>query len=142
MKIVDLNVLLYVVNESGAQHEAIHKWWRDAIDGDESIGLPWIVLLGFVRLSTNARVFPRPISHRKALEKIDAWLSLPIVHVPTEKENHWAVLSGLLREAGAAGNLANDAHLAALAMTRDALLVSCDNDFARFRGLRYLNPLK
>lgn len=142
MKIVDLNVLLYVVNESGAQHEAIHEWWLDAIDGDESIGLPWIVLLGFVRLSTNARVFPRPISHRKALEKIDAWLSLPIVHVPTEKDNHWAVLSGLLREAGAAGNLTSDAHLAALAMTRDALLVSCDNDFARFRGLRYLNPLK
>ena len=65
-----------------------------------------------------------------------------IVHVPTEKENHWAVLSGVLRDVGSAGNLTTDAHIAALALTRDALLVSCDNDFARFKGLRYLNPLK
>ena len=142
MKIVDLNVLLYVVNESAAQHDAILEWWLDAIDGDESIGLPWTVLLGFLRLSTNAAVFPKPISHRDALDKVDAWLSLPIVHVPTEKEDHWSVLSGLLQEAGVAGNLTTDAHLAALALTRDAVLVSCDNDFARFKGLRYLNPLK
>ena len=141
MKIVDLNVLLYVVNESAPQHETLLGWWLDAIDEDESIGLPWVVLLGFLRLSTNARVFPKPISNRKALDKVDAWLSLPIVHVPTEKENHWDVLSGLLRETGAAGNLTTDAHLATLAITRDALLVSCDNDFARFRGLRYRNPL-
>ncbi len=141
MKIVDLNVLLYVVNESSPQHRAVHDWWVDAVRGDESIGLPWVVLLGFLRLATSARVFPRPISHSKALDKIDAWLSLPIVHVPAEKDNHWAVLSGLLRETGTAGNLTTDAHLAAMAITRDALLVSCDNDFARFKGLRYLNPV-
>lgn len=142
MKIVDLNVMLYVVNESAAQHEAMHRWWLDAIADDETIGLPWVVLLGFLRLSTNPRVFPRPISQRQALEKVDAWLALPIVHVPTEKDDHWSVLGGLLREAGTAGNLTTDAHLAALAITRDALLVSCDNDFARFRDLRYLNPMR
>lgn len=141
MKIVDLNVLLYAVNESSAHHDAIHSWWLEAVNGDESIGIPWVVLLGFLRLSTNPRVFPKPLSHRGALEKVDKWLSLPTVHVPTEKENHWMALSGLLKEAGTAGNLTTDAHLAALALTRDALLVSCDHDFARFSGLRYLNPL-
>ena len=141
MKIVDPNVLLYTVNESAPQHETVFNWWNEALLGDESIGLPWVVLLGFLRLATSARVFPHPISHGTALQKIDDWLSLSIVHVPTEKDNHWSVLSGLLRENGVAGNLTTDAHLAAMAMTRDALLVSCDNDFARFRGLRYLNPL-
>ena len=130
MKIVDLNVLLYVVNERSAQHEVLHTWW-----------LPWVVLLGFLRLSTNANVFPRPVSHTTALKKIDAWLSLPVVTVPTEKENHWSILGTLLGDAGTAGNLTTDAHLAALAISRDALLVSCDNDFARFKDLRYLNPL-
>ncbi len=141
MKIVDLNVLLYVINESAPRHQAVHDWWIDALRGDESIGLPWVVLLGFLRLSTSARVFTQPISTEEALDKIEAWLSLPIVHVPAEKENHWAVMAGLLRETGTAGNLTTDAHLAAMAITRDALLVSCDNDFARFKGLRYLNPV-
>ena len=141
MKIVDLNVLLYAVNESAPQHQAVHDWWIDALRGDESIGLPWVVLLGFLRLTTSARVFTQPISTEEALDKIEAWLSLPIVHVPAEKENHWAVMSGLLQETGTAGNLTTDAHLAAMAITRDALLVSCDNDFARFKGLRYLNPV-
>lgn len=100
------------------------------------------VLLGFLRLSTHPSVFPRPLDHRTAIDKIDAWLSLPIVHVPTEKENHWHVLSGLLRDSGAAANLTTDAHMATLAMTRDALLVSCDTDFARFPDLRFVNPLK
>jgi toxin-antitoxin system PIN domain toxin len=142
MKIVDLNVLLYTVNESSAQHEAIYEWWLEAIEGDESIGLPWVVLLGFLRLSTNPRVFPRPLPYQAALEKIESWLSLPVVHVPKEKDDHWVVLAGLLQDAGTAGNLVTDAHLAALSITRDALLVSCDNDFARFSGLRYLNPLR
>ena len=141
VKIIDLNVLLYVVNNDAVQHEAVHEWWIDALRGDESIGLPWVVLLGFLRLSTNARVFPQPLSPHKAMERVDTWLSLPIVHTPVEKENHWSVLAGLLESAGVAGNLTTDAHLAALAITRDAQLVSCDNDFARFEGLRYRNPL-
>ena len=142
MKIVDLNVLLYVVNKRSPQHDAIHDWWLDAMRGDETIGIPWVVILGFLRLTTNPRVFPRPLDHRRAVEKIDAWLSLPIVHIPAEKDDHWPVLSGLLRDSGTAANLTTDAHIAALAITRDAVLVSCDHDFARFPELRYLNPLK
>lgn len=142
MKIVDLNVLLYAVNTSSTQHHVVHKWWLDAIHGDESIGLPWVVLLGFLRLSTNRRVFPNPLSDREALAKVEAWLALPVVDIPKEKDNHWATLAALLKEAGTAGNLTTDAHLAALALTRDALLVSCDNDFTRFRGLRHFNPLR
>ena len=141
MKIVDLNVLLYASNEDAPQHEVIRGWWQSALRGDESLGLPWVVLLGYLRLTTNPRVFPKPISHRQALDKIDAWQALPIVHVPTAKQDHWRVLSGLVQQAGAAGNLTTDAHLAALAITRDATIVSCDHDFARFSGLRYFNPL-
>jgi predicted nucleic acid-binding protein len=34
-----------------------------------------------------------------------------------------------------------DAHLAALAIEHDGVVHSCDNDFRRFPGLRFLNPL-
>ena len=57
-----------------------------------------------------------------------------------EKDEHWDVLRSLLDEAGMSANLTTDAHLAALAITHGAVLVSCDTDFARFRGLRWENP--
>jgi len=42
---------------------------------------------------------------------------------------------------GSAGNLTTDAQLAALAVEHQAELHSCDTDFARFPGLRWVNPL-
>jgi predicted nucleic acid-binding protein len=46
-----------------------------------------------------------------------------------------------LSEVGAAGNLTTDAHLATLAISHGAILISCDSDFARFKGLRWENPI-
>ena len=143
MKIVDLNILLYAINAEAAQHQSARQWWERAVnDGDEVIGLPWVVLLGFLRLSTNPRVFPRPLTPDAAAAKVDTWLALDNVRVVREKDEHWEVLKSLLATSGAAGNLTTDAHLAALALTHDAVLVSSDTDFARFRGLRLENALR
>lgn len=141
MKIVDLNVLLYAVNEDATQHEVVHHWWVNALNGDETIGLPWIVLLGFLRIATNEKVYPQPLPVDDALERLDRWLATAPAAIVTEKPEHWTVLRELLAKAGVAGNLTTDAHLATLAITHGASLVSCDTDFARFAGLRWENPL-
>jgi len=141
MKIVDLNVLLYAVNSDAAQHRIVRKWWEDAVNSGDSIGLPWVVLLGFLRLATSSRVFPRPLAPEAAAARLDAWLDRANILVVREKDDHWETLKALLRGIGTAGNLTTDAHLAALALTHDAVLVSCDHDFARFKGLRWESPL-
>ena len=141
MRIVDLNVLLYAVNSDAAQHAIVREWWEKAANDEETIGLAWVVLLGFLRLATNPRVFSRPLAPNAAAARIDAWLSLDNVRVVREKDDHWDTLKPLLGGAGAAGNLTTDAHLAALAISHDAVLVSCDADFARYKGLRWENPL-
>ena len=141
MRIVDLNVLLYAVNTDAAQHDVVHAWWETAMNDEDTVGLPWVVLLGFLRLATNPRIFPRPLAPDAAAEKVDRWLSRGNFQVVREKDEHWATLKSLLRGTGTAGNLTTDAHLAALALTHDAVLVSCDTDFARFKGLRWENPL-
>ena len=41
----------------------------------------------------------------------------------------------------ATGNVITDAHLAALAIEHGCELASCDADFAKFPGLRWINPL-
>jgi hypothetical protein len=47
----------------------------------------------------------------------------------------------LLSPLETAANLVSDAHLAALAIEHGAELNSCDNDFSRFSGLRWVSPL-
>ena len=142
MKLIDLNVLLYVINEDSVHHAPVLAWWEQALNGDEPLGLPWIVLLGFVRIATNPDIFPRPLDPEAAIGKINIWLSLDNTRLVQEKEEHWNILRALLSEAGTAGNLVTDAHLAALAISHGAELVSCDTDFARFKGLRWENPTR
>jgi uncharacterized protein len=141
MKLIDLNILLYVVNEDSAHHARVLAWWERSLNDDEPLGLPWVVLLGFLRIATNPDVFPRPLAPDAAAAKIGSWLSLDNTRLVQERDEHWNILRTLLSEAGTAGNLVTDAHLAALAISHGAELVSCDTDFARFRGLRWHNPL-
>lgn len=141
MKVIDVNVLLYAVNQDGEPpHAEVRRWWQAALNGDESIGLPWIVLSGFLRIATNPRVYPEPLTADQALGEVESWLSVEVATTVSEKPDHWPVFRSLLAGTGTAGNLVTDAHLAALAITHDATLVSCDNDFARFNGLRWEDP--
>ena len=142
MRIVDPNILRYVVNSDAAQHERAREWWENAVNDEDIIGLAWVVLLGFLRLSTNPRVFPRPLAPELAAATPEAWLSRDNVRVVREKDEHWETLKPLIGGTGTAGNLTTDAHLAALALSHDAALVSSDTDFARFKGLRWENPLR
>lgn len=136
MKLVDLNVILYAVNRDTPLHQASRAWWEGALNGDETVGLPWVVLLGFLRIATHPSIFARPLSPEAAARHVTAWLAREQVHLVREKDDHWQVLSNLLKKSGTAGNLTTDAHLATLAITHDATLVSYDTDFARFPGLR------
>lgn len=141
MKVVDLNLLLYAVNRDSKHHARSRTYVAALLTGEETVGLPWVVITGFIRLSTNARLFPRALSVAQALATLDSWLSQPPVVSLSPGDNHWHVLKDLLSEAGSAGNLTTDAHLAALAIENGAELVSTDSDFARFRRLRHINPI-
>jgi toxin-antitoxin system PIN domain toxin len=140
MKLVDLNILLYALNRDMPRHETVRSWWEATLSGDEPIGLAWMVLLGFLRLATNPHVFSSPLTSSQAIERVDAWLTHPNTRVVHETEEHWHILKSLLDQTGTAGNLTTDAHLAALAMSLGATLVSCDTDFGRFPHLRWENP--
>lgn len=141
MKIVDLNLLLYAVNSDSSRHAAARAWLENLFAEEETIGLPWAVILGFLRIATNPRALANAIDAPAALARVDEWLALENVRLVREKDDHWETLQGLIAAAGTAGNLTTDAHLAALAISHDAVLCSSDLDFGRFKGLRWENPL-
>jgi hypothetical protein len=141
VKLPDVNLLVYAADETAALHEPARKWVEATLSGSETVALAWLVLIGFVRLVTNPRVFRDPWRVEKARGVVDGWLAQPTVTVVDPTYRHTAVLRDLLTPLGSAGNLTSDAHIAALAIEHGATLCSCDNDFARFSGLRWVDPL-
>jgi len=141
VKLLDLNILLYGVNRDSPRHAAAKAWLDGAFAGDEAIAIPWVVLLGFLRLTTSPHIMARPLSVEQAIGVVDGWLALPGVLAVQPGDEHWATMRALLGGSGTAGNLTTDAHLAALAIEHGCELCSTDVDFARFPGLRWNNPL-
>lgn len=141
MILIDANVLVYAHVSSFPQHGRARDWLDDQLNGTRPVGLPWASLIAFLRLVTNPRIFDRPESIADAWRQILAWLDCQTVWIPQPTDRHRDLLGELLDVSGIHANLVPDAHLAALAMEHGLLLCSTDSDFARFPGLRWLNPL-
>lgn len=141
MKLIDLNLLLYAADETSVRHQAALGWVERAMSETETVALPWAVVLGFIRLTTNRRLMADPFKPEEALDVVEGWLARPNVVVVHPTDRHVGVLRDLLVPVGTGGNITTDAHLAALAIEHGAELCSADADFARFPGLRWHNPL-
>ncbi len=141
MILVDANLLIYAVNKDLPQHKQARAWWEEALSGTGDVRLPWVSLMAFLRICTNPRVFESPLSPEQATGFIDEWLARPNVSMITPGSGHWAILKSLIRQAGTAGNLTTDAHIAALALEHGCTICSADNDFKRFTGVAHINPL-
>ena len=141
MKLPDANILLCASDETSPQHTRAVRWLEEALTGTEPVGFTWLVLLAFLRISTHARIYAVPLHPDEAFERIEGWLAQPCALVLEPTDRHLAILRGLLEPLGIGGNLTSDAHLAALAIEYGGEVCSADTDFARFRGLRWTNPL-
>jgi toxin-antitoxin system PIN domain toxin len=141
MIVPDANLLIYAVNKSAPLHRQAKSWLEEVLSDAETIGLPWNVVLAFLRITTRQGPLRHPLSLAQAFNIVDAWLEQPAVNVIHPGPRHARLLRDLLEPLGTGGNLTSDAHLAAMAIEYGAELYSSDSDFARFAGLRWRNPL-
>lgn len=141
---VDVNVVVSATDKGNFHHGVAREWLAAAFDRREMIGFSWMVVTGFLRLSTRASVFDRPLTVQQASEQMDEWLERPSARLVPELEDHWPRLRQLLANTGQGGNLVMDAHLAALALSHRAAVASFDRDFSRFPGVHWidLNPAR
>lgn len=140
MLLVDVNVLLYAIDTESPHHRSAHRWLTAALNTPGSVGLTWTVLIAFVRLATNPRVWPSPLTPAEALDHVELLVDAPGATLLEPTGRHASILRGLLTESGTAGNLATDAHLAAIAVEHGVGVCSFDTDFDRFRGVRRTEP--
>lgn len=141
MIVPDVNMLVYAYNSSSVHHDAATEWWKRCMTGNEAIGLPTVVLFGFVRICTNPRIFQSPLTVEEASGRVESWLARTQVRLIEPSAHHVGDVLALLRETGTAGNLTTDAQIAVLARQENAVLHSNDTDFLRFPGIRWHNPL-
>ncbi|MBA3297262.1 MAG: type II toxin-antitoxin system VapC family toxin [Acidobacteria bacterium] len=141
MILVDANVLIYAIDADSPHHRPARRWLERELSGTTPVGLVWIVILAFLRLTTREGILKKPLSPERAMAFVDEWLAQPYVSAVGPGDGHWTILRKLLRDAGTAGNLTSDAHVAAVALELGATICSTDADFGRFPGIERISPL-
>ena len=129
MILVDVNLLIYSVNQDAPNNHQAKSWL-------EAARAPRVSPADY-----RTGLFQTPLSVDAAFDVVDAWLEQPSVTVPEPTARHLQTIRDLISPLGTGGNLTSDAHLAALAIEHGAELCLTDNDFGRFSRLRWRNPL-
>ena len=132
MIVPDVNLLLYAYNADVPQHAVARAWLEELFANPEEIGLPWMILWAFARISTNVRAGERPLQADVAFRIVSQMVSHP--HI-------LEILETMVVKGHAIGSDWSDAVLAALVVESGATLASNDADFSRFPGLKWFNPL-
>src|SRR5690606_12708229 len=88
----DINILLYAYNGSDHRHGLAKKWLADLLSGEETIGFSSETINGFIRIATNPKAFPFPLSLNDAFDIVKVWLSAPNVLILIPTEDHLSVL--------------------------------------------------
>jgi toxin-antitoxin system PIN domain toxin len=137
----DINLLVFSYNEAAPRHDDARAWWEGLMRGRERVGVPWAVVVGFVRLVTHVAVLEQPLAPTDAIARVRRWFTREHVLTLDPGPRHLTILEQLFEATGVGGNLTTDTHLAALAIEHQCELHSSDADFARFPGLRWHDPL-
>jgi toxin-antitoxin system PIN domain toxin len=137
----DVNVLVYAHRADAPGHAAYRTWLENEINSDAAFGLSDLVLSGFVRVVTHARVFKSPSKLSDALRFANQLREQPNCVTVSTGEHHWEIFLRLCAGGAAKGNLVADAYLAAIAIENGCEWITTDRDFGRFRGLKWRHPL-
>jgi hypothetical protein len=140
--LLDANILLYAVHQRAEQHERAASWLTEQLNGASRVGFPWQSISAFLRVATHPRAFERPLEPATAWQRVTDWLAAPVAWLPQPGTQYRRIFGELIGMHGVRGNVIPDVALAALAIEHGVMLASTDTDFARFRGLRWQNPLR
>lgn len=140
MLCLDVNVLIYAHRTATEGHEHVRSRLERRLNGTEPVGVPDVVLSGFVRIATNPKMSGSPSSAADAWSFVDALLASRAGVVLTAGSAHFSAFRRLSSEIGATGDDVPDAFIAAYAIEQNATLVSNDRGFRRFDGLNLLLP--
>ena len=113
MIVPDINLLLYAYNDGSPFYSVARSWWEDLVNGPERIGVPWVVVLGFVRLIINPSAIEFPMSPLEAVDNVRSWFEYPHIVPLNPGPDHLIYFQRNMEVSGIGRNLA-PTHIAAL----------------------------
>ena len=138
---IDTNILVYARRTEAPHHVHARRLLQSLAESDRPWAIPWPCVYEFIRVVTHPRVFDPPSDLEQVLDDLSALFESPSLTLLGEGTRHASHLERQVRAGRASGNLAHDAHIAALAMDDGVQeLWTCDKDFNRFPGLRLRDP--
>ncbi|MGE0601068.1 MAG: TA system VapC family ribonuclease toxin [Dehalococcoidia bacterium] len=140
MLVPDVNVLLNAENLASTDHVAAREWIETAGNGRVTVGIPDMVLFGFVRITTNPGMRANAQSPTAAFEVCRAIRAMPAYERLVEGPGHWEIFRELGLNSGLRAGGLTDAYLAAFAIENDATFVTFDRGFSKFPGLKVAVP--
>lgn len=141
MIVPDANLLIYAYDSRSDLQPAAGRWMRQTLSGSEPVGLTWLSIGAFLRITTNLSLGRSALPISAAIEIVEQWLARRIVRLVVPGEGHWALLKQMLTAGRVQGPVVTDAQIASLTIEHGGVLHTTDRDFARFPGLRWVNPL-
>lgn len=143
MRALDTNVLVYAAVAGTEHHGRARRVLAEHAGGSRPWALPWPCAYEFLRVVTHPAIFDSPMPMARAASDLERILDSPSLSVLSESERHPAIMSEVLEESGAAGNLVHDAHIAALCLEHGVReIVTGDTDFRRFPALDVVDPFE
>jgi len=134
-------LLIYCYDPVSPFHAQARLWFERIVSSDEPIGIPIFSVYAFLRYVTHPKRLMRPLRFADAAKIVDLWIGLPNVSLLYPGERHWSYLQEVCNPLRIGGAQITDGTIAALAIEYGAVVHTNDRDFARFPGLRWLNPL-
>lgn len=140
---LDTNILVYAHRSETTHHAAARRLLTRLAEGQEPWALPWPCVYEYLRVVTHPRVFAPPSDIDEFVEDLVVLLQSPSLSMLGDGPVHLTWFLECVVDGGATGNLAYDAHIAALCREHGVReLWTTDRDFRRFSGLTTRNPFR
>ena len=140
MDLLDTNILIGAFRRDHPDHSTVKSWLEETLQDGNAITFPPIVEIGFLRIVTHPKVFKMPSGRAEAETFLRVIHRSGYFHEAMWSPRVRSRFQELCRDLNLRGDDMNDALLAATAMEMHARLVSRDQGFSRFKGLRWVDP--
>lgn len=141
MYILDVNICVSAIRPETQRERTVFNWLQAHLQGPEAVGILEFVLSSMTRIVTQHRLYDVPSSPQECMDFADALLRAPSAQAIRPGPRHWEIFSQLVTSHQLRGNDVPDAYLASIALEQGATFVTLDRGFARFEGLRIVDPL-
>jgi uncharacterized protein len=142
MDLLDANVLIGAFRPDHADHPLLKRSLESRLSQPRSVTFPHLVEIAFLRIVSHPKIFRHPSTFLEAnsfLQAIRETGGFEEIPISPEFRN---TLIELCTKLNLTGNDLNDAYLASVAIESGCRLVSADEGFQRYPGLKWVNPLR